>query len=190
MNAKDYRDYFENIAKLHQQILHHPTNAPRFMQVVQSADPITGMWSSDFTAALRSKVSLLSGKALLVLEHYENTFRENAPNNRMIEGSGAFLILKKPISKSIDDNVQAVADCQVIGEQILAWIENDCRTKWEAGNQHQTLFHQFFGAASFNVTNVQDLWGRRFEFTFLVPRGETLVYSAVPWTPPPPPPAP
>jgi hypothetical protein len=184
MTPTEFTAYFENIATLHQSILHHATNSPRFFQVVQSADPITGTWSIDFQNALRSRSNTAGNKALMVLEHYDANYRYNAPNNILLEGRAAFLILKKPADKTISAQVQAVTDCQTIGEQIIGYIENDSLNKWQSGNAATALFHQFEALSSWSVVNVSDFWGRRFEFSFFTPQGDTLLYNATPFTPP------
>jgi hypothetical protein len=156
-----YIDYFRTLAVQHRWLLHNPLS--------ENADSDIGekhftRWSVDeVVTSLRSKV----GWPALLLEMFEIVTR--ATNNYDVKGfyTGAFTVLDTALVGDTQSEIDALAKCETIVNEILRQIWQDHHGLNK--DRCQTPFTDFY-FDSINITPVGPLfdnqYGLRVEFQF------------------------
>jgi len=111
----DYVGYFENLARVHRDILHTDSEKHFFR-----LDP------EEYMISLTSEVNY----PCLMLESYDCTFFDRETNNILKNINGAFAILKHLENEQDKNEVHEIWDeCERIGTEILVRIYNEKFTR-------------------------------------------------------------
>jgi hypothetical protein len=131
MHLDTYTDLFRELARRHKAIAASPTNG-RFMRIFISADPVQKQIDTvEFYTSLRSKLKAPIGQPVLVVQNYQVDYGDNQGDYFSRQLHGAFLVLQQVKLDDPDARDVAVANCELIGEQVLAAALQQLRDQYE-----------------------------------------------------------
>lgn len=186
MDQLVYRDYLKGIAENHINIKASETNK-RFLEVIVSYDPVKMDWHDDFIGALKSlKLSVnLENFCFMVLETMQADFTDRGGQNREIEPTGSFIILKQPNlygRPTTTDWNTAFADTFAVCTDILAYIEEHTKQLYHNTMADKAMFLSIEQAKMYPVGPIEkSYFGTKIDFTFSTPQNKRFCYDATKW---------
>lgn len=190
MDQLVYRNYLKGLAENHVNIKATAANK-RFLEVVASYDPMKMDWHDDFLAALRSGLKLSEGGqnyCFMVLETMQAEYTDRGGQNREIEPTGSFIILKQanPSGRPEADQWNAAfAETQKVCEDILAYIEKHTELLYHGGQPNNAMYLHIEQAKIYPVGPIEKAYfGTRMDFTFKTPQNTRFCYDALNWSNP------
>lgn len=171
MRLNIYNELLSERARRHKAIAHTPQNG-RFMRIFISADPVQKQLDlMEFQRSLRSKLKAPEGQPFLVAQNYQVDYGDNNGDYLSRELQGAYMVLQRAKVDDYESRDQAVANCELIAEQVLAALVYDLREQHEAYLTVADAWLEHVGPLE--DTSI----GVRMNFLFRDPATEELTYD-------------
>ncbi len=171
MRQKAYCNLFRGLAERHKLIQHSPA-VPRFARIVVSLDPIQRLIDlQEFTQLLGVRLKASANKYALVLETTNTQYRDNGGDNYQRNRHGAFLLLT-PCGTDPDAISDALDECEVIGEEIMAGAVEALKEDFKTRFQVASITNDCIGPLGNG-----GWYGVRFDFEFTSPATSALSYN-------------
>lgn len=127
MRLTTYNHLLSEWARRHKAIAATPKNG-RFMRIYISADPVQKQLDlMGFYSSLRSKLDAKEGQPFLIAQNYQVDYGDNNGDYLSRELSGAYLVLQRAKKEDYDARDVAVANCELIAEQVFAGLVQQLR---------------------------------------------------------------
>ena len=171
MRLDTYHGLLSELARRHKAIAATPENG-RFSRIFISVDPVQKQIDLlNFQNGSRSGLKAPQGQPYLVAENYQVDYGDNQGDYFSREFRAAYLVLTRVDQHNYAARDQAVAACELIGEQLLAALVAQLREDHAADISVRNAWLEHVGPLS--DTSV----GVRVGFTWSEPAGEDLVYN-------------
>lgn len=145
----NYIAYFENLAKLHAEILHTDTEKHFFR--MESSEIINGMTSE-------------VNWPVMILEAYDFNLLSRNTNNVLKSQNGSFMILMKPDNEQDFDSIHDIwGKCERIGSEIITRMFND---RYDVA-EPVVGFDMNSVTAHPVATDIEGSYGYRFNFSLI-----------------------